>query len=297
MASFTSAAPAATALGWVHNGERGFGESVPAGAADLSAMATELVCLAPVVAKPLGRAAPLEPDPFASAAYIAVPKSAPCVESIQRIDKWMGRKPPLIKFVAKMQIGEDPLSVLRLLNDFAIRKQWDPNCAFLRVVSKWEGEAWGGDCAVTTMGTNPALGGVISPRDFVSCGITRKAAVSCECSFSCATGFEHSDLPAQKGFTRGQTQFWAMVWVPDETEKGQYTVTYFVQCELNGWLPGRLVTQGTASVAHSAALRSAAHSAVRRERIMPLRAHCAASAPEPPPLARAAKRPMKRCGA
>jgi hypothetical protein len=189
-----------------------------------------------------------------------------CVSDVRLLAVWRGRRPPLIRITAEMELPlSDPLVICRLLQEWELRSKWDDNIAFVSTLEHWPQESWGGKGEVHHTGTKPVMAGLISPRDFLTYQFKWRSKglnVACARQFP---GSCHPHAPARG--TRADLHFWAIAvepitkWSSERTRvaaeaataarprqtaaMAPFRVTYWVQLAIKGWLPQAPVTKGT----------------------------------------------------
>ena len=167
-----------------------------------------------------------------------------------------------------------PAEACRLLNDYEVRKMWEDMLTKESrsdvVLLEREKETMQ---VIRTL-SNQAMGGLISPREFVDLGLTQHREDGS--ILHIAQSIDHPDFKPTKGFVRGVNFACGMIYAPvrrnsagddsngdkraegDESTKGEGAgegegevvgthVTYVIHSDVGGWLPASLVFKGTTS--------------------------------------------------
>ena len=122
---------------------------------------------------------------------------------------WRGRKPTVIRCTTTVPSNAardlmDPRTVLAcVMDDLALRQVWDDACALTGRVQSCGPDDLADARNLNRTQTKPALGGLVSPRDFISVGIDR-ALESGNTFLSVSQPCEHSDFAEGKDAIRGQ---------------------------------------------------------------------------------------------
>lgn len=164
------------------------------------------------------------------------------------------------------------MCVVHLLNDNELRRGFDKNFQSLKIMHSWRVERGereernDSEFLVSHMTTKKTLGGMISPRDFISCEMRHVAQDEDLVSYTVATAVEDPEVPPGGEATRGETMFFAIVMTPlGRAEEGSsyrnYRVEYLCQVDLKGWLVdiGGAVTDGSIGALRGFLQHSAEH--------------------------------------
>lgn len=195
---------------------------------------------------------------------------------VEKLEGWKGRKPPVIRCTTTIPASVPRPLWIALMDDLALRQVWDDACALTHRVATFEGDELANERSINHTQTKPVLGGLVSPREFLSFGVER-ALESGNTFINVSVPVEHLDYPEcapylpgcqcspiapcsvlncdeavtrrtfvhrGKHAIRGQVLFFSLTWDRPSAD-ADWTVEYIVQVELNGWLPRGPITSGT----------------------------------------------------
>ena len=168
---------------------------------------------------------------------------------VERLDGWRGRKPAVLRCTTSAPGCIDPQNVSKLFDQLALREKWDENIAVTERVEQLGADGLAGDRYINRTQTKSALGGLVSPRDFLSYGIERAIsadeAAGCQYYFLVSQPCRHPSYPPNDSAIRAQAMHFSLSFVREAAHINEWTVEYIVQVELNGWLPRGPILTGT----------------------------------------------------
>ncbi|EGD80382.1 hypothetical protein PTSG_10634 [Salpingoeca rosetta] len=151
-----------------------------------------------------------------------------------------------------------PSEATRLLNDYEVRKTWEDTLTKESRSDVVVLERDNQTVQVIRTLSNAALGGLISPREFIDLAWTEVQDDGSILHF--AQSIDHPDFPHTKGFVRGVNFPCGMLYEPvpasndDDDDNGgdgegdkhtRTKLTYIIHSDVGGWLPASLVFKGT----------------------------------------------------
>eukprot|EP00043_Microstomoeca_roanoka_P002901 m.41259 g.41259 ORF g.41259 m.41259 type:complete len:235 (+) comp11802_c0_seq3:97-801(+) len=145
-------------------------------------------------------------------------------------------------------IDVSPREAAHLLNDYEVRKTWENTLTKESRSDVLQLERDDGRQVLQVIRTlsNPAMGGLISPREFIDLAMTTYKEDGSV--FHVAQSILHPDFPVTQGFVRGTNFPCGMyydVLADEASTKLKTKITYIIQSEVGGWLPASLVFKGT----------------------------------------------------
>ena len=162
---------------------------------------------------------------------------------IEKARGWRGRKPVVLRMTTTLPASVVPKLVdhLQGVPDIRLREAWDINFAAGAVLQDFPSDELCDGRDIVYNATKRALGGLVSPRDFITLRVHKQLA---DGSYFCvARACEHPSKPPTKEPVRAQTQYFSLCFLP--AEDGSWLCEYTVQVELNGMLPRGPIEKGT----------------------------------------------------
>jgi len=191
-------------------------------------------------------------NPFASAVSRPVgEKHSKVVKSIEMLQNWRGRGQPLVRISFRLRLGDNPGSFFDMMDDPEKRKAWDVNLDTMKHKMPVEMEHLGGEARVTHVTTKPSLGGMVSPREFVTAVLRRRNHNDDGIYVSCASSVEcEACYPVMSTHVRGSNHIFAIVLqrAKDDQEEGWWNGEIYFQICVNGWVPSGPVIDATISL-------------------------------------------------
>jgi hypothetical protein len=174
---------------------------------------------------------------------------------VERLDGYKGRAPGMIRCTTALPGSVPPRSVSNLMTNLELRSAWDPHAKIATAAQQFgaDAEFKVRDAWISHTGTKSALGGLVSPRDFINYAIDCSVGEGRETVYcSVSQSIEHPDHPVTADAIRGEAVHSTMCYTPAPagalTPDGQpagWICEYIVQVELHGWLPRGPILSGT----------------------------------------------------
>ena len=172
---------------------------------------------------------------------------------VERLDNWRDRKPGMLRCTTLLPGTVPPRCIAQLMDDLALRSVWDDHIRVAEVIEHIGADELAWSRKINRSGTKAALGGLVSPRDFLSYGIDASAGEGDQTAFfSVSQPTLRDDCPEPSDAIRGEAMHFSLSLVPAPdgatTASGEpagWTCEYVVQVELNGWLPRGPILSGT----------------------------------------------------
>jgi hypothetical protein len=185
-----------------------------------------------------------------------------------RVEKLRGykrRRSTVLRLTTRMPATVQPHLVRPLNINLGLRRKWDANIGEVAMLQDFGADALCERRQIVVNVTVPALGGMISPREFVT-QIVSTGTTAAGSHFDVSRACEHKARPAatDRAATRGETQYYSLSFTPlsraDSTWQGQgqggWLCEYIVQVELNlpSYLPRGPIERATIDAAVRARL-------------------------------------------
>ena len=90
---------------------------------------------------------------------------------VEKLEGWKGRKPPVIRCTTTIPASVPRPLWIALMDDLALRQVWDDACAVTHRIATFEGDDLASGRSINHTQTKPVLGGLVSPREFLSFGV------------------------------------------------------------------------------------------------------------------------------
>eukprot|EP01043_Picozoa_sp_COSAG02_P045721 COSAG02_NODE_4211_length_5625_cov_8.798950_5_plen_233_part_00 len=113
---------------------------------------------------------------------------------VEKLEGWNGRKPPVIRCTTTIAASVPRPLWSALMDDLELRQVWDDACAVTHRIATFGGDDLASGRSMNHTQTKPVLGGLVSPREFVSFGVERALAGG-NTFINVSVPAEHHDYP------------------------------------------------------------------------------------------------------
>jgi len=162
------------------------------------------------------------------------------VEVVQMLPDWKGRGAPMLKWKAKLHLGDNPELFFDLLDNFELRRKWDNSINTIDHGPRLPAFDGLANVGISRSTTKAVLKGLVSPREFCSAVVRIRdidAGIFINAAHGLGDRMQSTKYPVSSSFVRASMYFWSACLIKDADESGVWNLSMFIQLSVNGWVP------------------------------------------------------------